>query len=119
MTNINDIKKPSRFLSQLDCEPPILLTITGCKWDNVAPANAKSEEKVVLTFQENPKPLVLNVTNYNIVRKITGKDEIEDWVGTQVVAYVNPDVEYQGEIIGGVRLREPKSQQPKKESVPF
>jgi hypothetical protein len=108
MTNLNDIKKPSRFLSQVDVEPPLLLTIAGCKRDNVAPANARSEEKVVLAFKEHEKPLVLNVTNYKIIKKITGKDEIEDWVGTQVVVYFNPDIEYQGEIIGGIRVRAPK-----------
>jgi hypothetical protein len=119
LTNINDVKKPSRFLSQADVEPPLLLTISGCKWDNVAPANAAPQEKVVLMFAENPKPLVLNVTNFKIIQKMTGKPEIEDWIGTQVVVYFNPDIEYQGEIIGGIRVRAPKKPGQKEEEVPF
>lgn len=120
MTGLNDVKKPSRFLSQPDVEPPLLLTITGCRRENVSPANARPDEKVVLMFQEHEKPLVLNVTNFKIIQKMTGKDEIEDWAGTQVVVYFNPDIEYQGEVIGGIRVRAPrKIGQPADDSISF
>lgn len=97
----------SKFLTKEDAGEGILLTIKGVSKQNVALPNETPEEKWVLLFEEN-KPLVLNSTNTKRAAKACGSDETDDWVGKQVVAFNDEDIEYAGEIVGGIRLRAPK-----------
>jgi hypothetical protein len=48
--------------------------------------------------------MVLNVTNLKRMAKALG-DDTDDWIGNQVVLYVDPDIEYAGNIVGGLRIR--------------
>jgi hypothetical protein len=96
---------PSRFLTKEDCEPPILLTITGVKVDNVG-TDDKPDNKPTLIFAE-AKSLVLNWTNAQICEQIFGSDDLDKWVGGKVVAYCDHTIMFKGELKGGVRLRAP------------
>ena len=110
MPNVSQLKK-SNFLTQNDCDPPILVTISGWSEKNVAQAGADPDERICLHFTEHEKPLVLNSTNGNIIAAITGTGEIEDWTGTKIVLYKDPTIQYAGKIVGGIRVRAPKNQQ--------
>ena len=105
---LSDLKN-SRFLTKEDCDPPILVTVSHVDQQNVAPADQQAERKWCLHFKEaGVKPLVLNGTNGEIIGRITGSDDSDNWVGVQVVAYHDPNVEFRGKLVGGVRLRAPR-----------
>jgi len=109
MPNISQLKK-SKFLTQNDCEPPILVTISGWAEKNVAMEGADPDERFVLTFDGVEKPLVLNSTNGQIIAAITGTGEIEDWTGEEIELYREPSISFGGKVVGGIRVRAPQRQ---------
>jgi hypothetical protein len=107
MPNVNDLKK-SKFLTQKDVVPPVLVTITGYEQVNVAKDGADEELRWTLTFKEHEKPLVLNSTNGNILASIFGDGDFDAWVGKKVVLYNDPTIQFAGKMTGGIRVRAPK-----------
>lgn len=107
MPNIN-VLKTSKFLKKEDCNPPLLLTIKETTEENVAKEGAPEELRWCLHFLEVDKPMVLNSTNGQIIAHFTGKDNTDDWAGTKVVLYHDPNVSFGGKLIGGIRVRAPK-----------
>ncbi len=116
MPNIKSMRN-SKFLTKEDAGEGILLTIKGVAKQNVAQVGEPPEEKWVLHFEE-AKPLVLNSTNTKRAAKVCGSDETDDWTGKQIVAFNDEDIEFAGEIVGGVRLRAPRGQAARGESKP-
>jgi hypothetical protein len=45
----------------------------------------------------------LNGTNTKLIEKALGSDETDDWLGQQIVLFNDENVEYMGEVVGGVR----------------
>lgn len=102
---------PSKFLKKEDVEPPLLVTIKHVDRVNVAKEGADPEYRYAMTFEELDKPLVLNSTNIQACQMACGgSDDTDDWVGSKVVLYNDPNVSFQGKITGGVRIRKPKTQ---------
>ena len=118
--NINELKQ-SKYIKGTDVPKPALLTVKLVDVANVAREGEKADNKPVMHFREMDKPMVLNSTNLKRAAKAFGSDETDDWVGKKIVLYFDPDVEFGGEIVGGLRLRAPKGQQPEPEDldVPF
>ena len=57
--------------------------------------------------------MILNKTNANICTALWG-NMTENWTGRQIVAYDDVTIQYQGKLVGGIRLRpnqEPVAQQ--------
>ncbi len=104
---VNDLKD-SKFLKKEDVDPAVLVTIAG--WDkvNVAMESQAEELKYVLTFQELPKPLVLNITNGMSIQDIAGTDDFDEWVGKKIVLFNDPNVSFAGKRTGGIRVRAPQ-----------
>lgn len=101
--------KNSKFLAKADVEPAILRTIAGVNAYNVAMENAPEELKHCLEFEEEgTKPMVLNTTNAQLIAQITGSDETDEWVGMKIVLYNDPSIQFQGRLVGGIRVRAPK-----------
>lgn len=109
MPKTSDMKE-SNFIKKEDVGRGFLGTISGCIKKNVAKEGAEPEYKWCLTFREIDKPLVLNSTNIQLCEQITGSDDTDHWINKQIVLYVDPNVSYQGKLIGGVRVRKPKAQ---------
>lgn len=107
MPNIS-VLKTSNFLKKEDCDPPALLTIDHVSQENVAKEGAQEEFKWCIHFKEVEKPMVLNSTNAQIIAKITGSDETEDWAGHKIVLYHDPGVSFGGKLVGGIRCRAPR-----------
>lgn len=105
--NINDLI-PSKYLKQSDVTDETLVTVQGLKKVNVAREDDDPEYKFVIKFQEFDKPMVLNSTNIKRLGKALG-DETDGWVGGQVMLYVDPDIEFGGNIVGGLRIRGAKA----------
>jgi len=101
----------SKYLKHQDLEGPQLLTVSAVKLENVALKGEPAEQKGIMYFEEAEKGLVLNKTNLKIAEKVFGSDDTDDWVGQKIVLYVRDDIEYQGELVSGLRLRAPKVQQ--------
>ncbi len=102
----------SKFLKKEDVggERGMLVTISGCLQANVAMAGAEPDMKWALTFEELDKPMVLNSTNIHNCARACGSDNTDDWVGKKVVLYEDPNVSWGGKLVGGIRLRAPKTQ---------
>lgn len=120
--------KSSNFLKKEDCDPPVLVTINSVKQENVAKEGAPQELKWCLHLEESEKPLVLNSTNAQLIARITGSEETDDWQGVKIVLYHDPSISFGGKIVGGIRVRAPKKsastpppvfEEPETDEVPF
>ena len=76
-----------------------------------------TEKKWLLTLS-GLKPLILNTTNINRCVAAFGTQETDEWIGKKIIAYADPNVEYGGKIIGGVRLKAMPKPTPKVKAAP-
>jgi hypothetical protein len=67
--------------------------------------NNKKESKPVAHFVGKDKGLVLNKTICAELESITGTDDIDNWGGTPVILFVDPNVMYGGKKVGGIRVK--------------
>lgn len=67
------------------------------------------ERKLLLSFQELDKALLLNMTNARTVSDLYGGDT-DGWINKQVMLFTMP-VDYQGKKVQAIRLRGPASSQ--------
>ena len=111
MPRVSDMIE-SKFLKKEDVggERGMLVTIAGVKQANVAMQGADPEMKWTLTFQELDKPMVLNSTNIHMCAKACGSEETDDWAGKKLVLYEDPNVSFGGKLVGGIRVRAPRTQ---------
>lgn len=63
------------------------------------------EEKLVLHFEGDVKPLILNSTNMKAIEKATGSAYLDEWVGKKLQLYVTM-VSAFGTTTDAVRVRE-------------
>jgi len=106
MPNVNDISE-SKYVAKEDVGTGKTVTIAGYKRVDVSRDCDPTSIKFILLFKpENEcKPLVLNKTNGKKIARILGSDEFDDWIGKTIVLWNNPDIEFQGETVGGVRVK--------------
>ena len=116
MPNVNDLKS-SKFLTKHDVEPPILVTIKSYETLNVAMESQAEEVKWCLNFNEVDKPLVLNMTNGQLISAITGSGDFDNWIGKQIVLFNDKTVMFAGKLTGGIRVRASKGGQSNPEYV--
>jgi hypothetical protein len=100
--------RESKFLKQGDVGAGMLMTVQSCERHNVAKEGAEPELKWCLTFEESDKPLVLNSTNIQLCERIFGSDDTDVWIGRKIVLYTDPNISFQGKVVGGIRVRAPK-----------
>ena len=100
----------SKYLKKEDFPQPALVTIKDVRKENVALPSQPKKERGVIYFNEYDKGMVLNSTNLKRAEKAAGSDDTQDWVGKKLVVYVDEEVEFGGEIVGGLRVRAPKPQ---------
>jgi len=99
------VPSTSKYLAKEDAgEAGINLTIKGFKRETVG-RGKDAEECAIMHFEEDVKPMVVNKTNKNRIKHYLKATTSEEVVGKVINAYNDPDVEYGGEIIGGLRLR--------------
>lgn len=102
--------KQSNFLTRADVGRGILVTIKEIVQENVAKQGAPEELRWCLYFNEQEKPCVLNSTNGQLIAKIVGSEETDNWVGHKIVLYDDPSVSFGGKLVGGIRVRAPRNQ---------
>jgi hypothetical protein len=108
MPNINVIKK-SNFLKKEDVTPPVLAVIESVDQQNVAMEGAPQELRWCVHFKDVEKPMVLNSTNAQLIAKILGSDETDNWLGKKIVLFNDPSISFGGKLVGGIRVRAPKA----------
>jgi hypothetical protein len=97
----------SKYLKKEDFPTPKLVTVRAVSKENVALPNQPKKERGVIYFQEYDKGMVLNSTNLRRAEKAFGADETDEWIGKKIVVFTDEEVEFAGEIVGGLRLRKP------------
>lgn len=88
MANLTHWKKltnPNYFGAySLEDGQDVILTIRSVRQENVVGSDGKKEECIVCYWNENEKPMILNVTNCKAISKIVGTPYIEQWGGHKV-----------------------------------
>ena len=102
----------SKYLKQSDVADDTVVTVEKVGKANVAPKGEEPEMKWLIRFNELPKPMVLNSTNIKRLAKACASDDTDDWAGKKVILYVDPDVEFAGNVVGGLRIRAHKQETP-------
>jgi hypothetical protein len=108
----------SKYLKQSDVEEDMLVTVEKVGRANVAREGDEPEYKWLIRFKDVKKPMVLNTTNIKRLAKACGSDDTDEWVGKEVVLYVDPDVEFGGNVVGGLRIRAYKAAPVTKQVMP-
>lgn len=95
----------SDYVTESDVTPPITVTIKTEELKNFAKEGQPKEMKCVLGFSEIEKRFVCNKTNFKRIAQLLKESDSEDWVGKKIALWFNEDVEFRGEIVGGIRVR--------------
>ena len=111
MAKLNDIKD-SNYLTKEDCEPAIKVTVTHCDEEDVSMANQPARMKYVVYFKEQAKGMVLNLTNFQRIASLSGRQDTDDWEGVQVTLFNDPTVDFGGKLVGGIRVWVPQQVPP-------
>lgn len=103
---------PSNYLKQSDFPEDYIVTIREVSRKNIAMDGKPAEYKWLAHFEEFEKPMVLNATNIQLLGKACKSDDTDDWTGKQVIVYVDENVSFGGELVGGLRIRAVKQAAP-------
>lgn len=99
------VPSKSKYLTKTDVsEDGVILTIKGFKRE-VIESDDSEEEKTIMYFAEDYKPMVLNRTNSQLIPICTGASKARDAVGKQIVVYNDPTISFGGKITGGLRIK--------------
>jgi len=109
--NINEmtfdqlVPSKSKYLTKDDVgEDGLILTVKGFRMETIE-SDDGNEDKMVLHFTENVKPMVLNRTNAQLMSLATGAKVAGEAKGKQIVVYNDPTVSFGGKITGGLRIK--------------
>ena len=109
---------PSNYLKQSDFPEDYIVTIREVSKKNIAMDGKPADYKWLAQYSEFEKPMVLNSTNIQLMAKACGSEDTDDWIGKQVVVFVDENVSFGGELVGGLRIRKHKSAAPVAPTAP-
>jgi hypothetical protein len=107
-----------QYLKKEDVPSPKLLTIKDVRQEAIKTGPDLTEKRWIMYFQEEEKGLVLNKSNIQRAKTVFKSENSDDWLGRKIVLYTDPNVEYAGKLVGGLRLRPSKQDMPA-DDVPF
>ena len=96
-----------RYLGSWDFEPgkDRILTIKCVRRDECTFEGGRKENCNIAYWQEDEKPMILNVTNCKTISKLLDTPYMERWAGHRIQIYVDPKVKFKGEETEGLRIR--------------
>jgi hypothetical protein len=104
MANISQMTE-SKYLRGGDVPHDMVVTIQKVGKINIAKEGDEPEYKWAIRFEEIGKPMLLNATNIKRAAKACNSQETDEWIGKRVTLYFDPDVEFAGNVVGGLRIR--------------
>lgn len=111
MTDVNTmsfdqlVPSNSKYLGKADVgEDGLILTIKGFRMETLK-SDEGDEDKMVMHFVENVKPMVVNRTNAQLIGVATGAATAGDARGKKIVVFNDPTVGFGGKITGGLRIK--------------
>jgi hypothetical protein len=97
---------PSRYIGKEDVlTNSIVATIKIVLLETVK-GDGGDEDKVVLHFSDNTKPMICNNTNWSAIEDAYGPDS-DGWIGKSIEIYHDPGITFGGKRTGGIRIRIP------------
>ena len=79
------------YLGAYSLEPgqDMILTIRQVRKEQITGTGGKKEECIVCHWEENQKPMILNVTNCKTISKLLKTPYIEKWAGHRIQIYAD------------------------------
>lgn len=105
-----DKYRDTKFIQKGDVEKGALVTINRVTEENVALEHQAEKIKYVIYFKEAYKPWAPGIETLDTIKEVAGTGNVDDWPGTKLVLFVDPNVRYGREKVGGIRCRAPKKQ---------
>ena len=99
---------PSRYLKAEELDEDVQVTITKVVLEELEQKDGTKAEKPVIYFDEGPKGLICNKTNWALIARQHG-DESDEWVGKTVIL-TTVDVDAFGDVVSAIRVKPPKKQ---------
>jgi len=96
----------------LDPGKDMVLTIKAVRKEMITGADGKKEECIVCYWQEEQKPMILNVTNCKMIAKLLKTPYIERWAGNRIQIGAEV-VSAFGEKVEALRVRRALPEEPK------
>ena len=97
---------PSSYLGKDDLPAPpgtLAATIADVRMETIGQGN-ESEDKPVMYFSDQQKPLIVNGGNWDTCEQAFGADSAA-WADKKIEMYIDPNVMYGGRRVGGIRMR--------------
>jgi hypothetical protein len=95
----------STYLTKNDVgDDGLILTIKGFKHETIK-GDSGDETKVVMYFEEDVNPMVVNRTNAQLLAIATGSQNAGEARGKQVVVYNDHSISFGGKVTGGIRIK--------------
>lgn len=94
---------PSKYLKQSDVTSPMTASIASIVHEELTGDKGK-KTKPILYFHGNVKPMVLNLTNGQVLYEAFGQDT-DAWINKAVEIYSDPNIMMGPKRVGGLRLR--------------
>lgn len=99
------VPSKSNYLSKTDVgEDGLVLTIKGFRMETIK-SDDGDEDKMVMHFAEDIKPMVINRTNAQLIGVATGVKNAGEAKGKKIVVFNDPTVGFGGKITGGLRIK--------------
>ena len=89
---------PSKYLRAADLDDD-----TPVRMKSLVIEEVNGENKPVLHFKEEVKPLVLNKTNGRTIGSLHG-EEVDNWIGKRIILFPT-EVDFRGEMVDAIRVR--------------
>jgi hypothetical protein len=105
-----EVVKVGRFQSpyirsdSVKASGPVTATISSVEVETVGQGE-EAQQKLVAYFDELEQGFVLNKSNLGTLIEISGSDDTDNWLGTVVEIYHDPNIHFAGKRVGGLRLR--------------
>ena len=55
---------------------------------------------------DTARGIILNAGNWDACEEITGQNDSDNWKGSEIVVYVDPNVTFGNRKVGGIRIRQ-------------
>jgi hypothetical protein len=104
------VPRKSNYLTKDECgEGGLVVTCAGLAMAELDD-DGRTENRPILKFLEDVKPMVLNQTNKELLKVATGETTAGGIKGKKIIVYNDPSIMFGGKITGGIRIKKVPTQ---------